>query len=143
MNHETEQPLEHVEQAKHAAHSPFDRKVAMTMAIVAAVLACVSLLGHRAHTDTVLKSTLAADQWSFYQAKKGRQDLYEGLSDLVSADSTDSKPRDSIETSLAKWQANIERYKTEAEKIKDDAEGLHQESEQSHHRADRFDLGEL
>jgi hypothetical protein len=142
MNHETEQPLEHVEHAQHAASNPFDRKVAMTMAIVAAVLACVALLSHREHTETVLLSTKAADQWSFYQAKKGRQHLYEGLADLLTGNSGDAKS-ESTKASLSKWQDNIERYKTEAEEIMNEAKRLHEESELSHHRADRFDLGEL
>jgi Domain of unknown function (DUF4337) len=141
MTPESDQPLEHVEHAQHAALNSFDRKVAMTMAIVAAALACVILLSHREHTKTILLTTQAADQWSFYQAKKGRQHLYEGLSDLVNTNPAASTS--DLKKSLAKWQANVERYKAEAEEIKEKAEGLHEESELSHHRADRFDLGEL
>ena len=32
---------------------PFDRRVAMTMAIIAAVLACVTMLSHRAHDESL------------------------------------------------------------------------------------------
>src|SRR5438445_140893 len=49
----TEKHLEHAEHARHAAHDPFDRRVAMTMAIVAAVLACVTMLSHRSHNETL------------------------------------------------------------------------------------------
>lgn len=45
--------VEHIEHQQHAAHSPFDRRVAMTMAIVASVLACVTMLSHRAHNATL------------------------------------------------------------------------------------------
>jgi len=50
---ETEHHLEHAEHAQHAAHSPFDRRVTMTIAIIAAMLACVTLLSHRAHNETL------------------------------------------------------------------------------------------
>jgi hypothetical protein len=50
----THEHLEHAEHAEHAAHNPFDRKVAMTMAIVAAALACIVMLSHREHNETLL-----------------------------------------------------------------------------------------
>src|SRR5262249_36365634 len=77
---ETEHHLEHAEHAQHAAHSPFDRRVTMTIAIIAALLACVTLLSHRAHNETLALeieagqfSTSATDKWNQYQAKKIRQ----------------------------------------------------------------------
>ena len=157
MPHEAEQPLENVEHAQHAALNPFDRRVAMTMAIVAAVLAFVTLLSHREHNATLLhqmeanvKNTEAADQWAFYQAKKNRGHLYEGLTDLVTVTATDAKTNETTKSALGKWQGNAERYKNEAEDIKKKAEDLQhkskelaEDSEHSHHRADRFDLGEL
>src|SRR5262249_23929671 len=128
-----------------------------TMAIVAAVLAGVTLLSHRAHNATLLhqiegniQNTEAADQWAFYQAKKGREHLYEAMEELVNVTSSDAKSNEAAKSSRAKWQASAERYKGEAEDIKTKAETLHHESEksqeESHHshlRADRFDLGEL
>ena len=157
MSHEAEQPLEHVEHAQHAAHSPFDRRVAMTMAIVAAVLAAVTLLSHREHNATIshqiesnIKSTEAANQWAYYQAKKGREHLYEAMSELVSTSSNDAKSSDSAKSSISKWRGNAERYRGEAEKIKTEAEKFqHQskefgdESHHSHDRANWFDWGEL
>src|SRR5438132_7485713 len=98
MPHEAEQPLENVEHAQHAAQNPFDRRVAMTMAIVAAVLAGVTLLSHREHNATLLhqmqaniENTDAADQWAFYQAKKSREHMYEALSDLAKVTAADAK----------------------------------------------------
>src|SRR4051812_45637120 len=79
--------------AQHASHDPFDRRVAITMVVIAAVLAGVKVLGHRAHNDVlrynieagqkrteadtlhtkaVAASTRASNQWSYYQAKKLR-----------------------------------------------------------------------
>src|SRR4051812_34094187 len=70
MAHGTEHHLEEAHHAEHARHDPFDRRVAMTMAIVAAALACVTMLSHRAHNETLKNTTEAANQWAYFQAKK-------------------------------------------------------------------------
>ena len=53
MTHGPDHHIEEAEHAAHAAHHPFDRLVAMTIAIVAAFLACATMLSHRAHTRTL------------------------------------------------------------------------------------------
>src|SRR5256885_1786986 len=83
MSHGPEQQIEHAEHAAHAAHDRFDRPVTISIAMVAAVLACVSMLGHRAHNETLrlqgealhhqsqagIKNTEAANKWAYYQSK--------------------------------------------------------------------------
>jgi hypothetical protein len=73
---ETEHHLEHAEHAHHAAHNPFDRRVTMSIAIIAAMLACVTMLSHRAHNATLQlhieandNFTLATNKWTYYQEK--------------------------------------------------------------------------
>src|SRR5262249_35975968 len=39
--------------AEHASHDPFARWVAITMVVIAAVLAGVKVLGHRSHNETL------------------------------------------------------------------------------------------
>src|SRR5690242_13805781 len=91
MGHTTPEHLEHAEHAQHHAHDPFARGVAVSMAIIAALLAVVTLLSHRGHTETVrlqaeansiqtegahletmsnVKHTEWADHYAWYQAKK-------------------------------------------------------------------------
>src|SRR5262245_11531433 len=88
----TPEQLEHIEHDRHAAHSRFDRNVAMTMAIQAAGLEALTRFGHRAHNETLqlqiqagMKKTEAADQWAFYQAKNIREHEYEAFLALDSA----------------------------------------------------------
>ncbi len=45
---------EEAQHVEHASHDQFSRRVAITMVMVAAVLAAVKVLGHRAHNDTLL-----------------------------------------------------------------------------------------
>src|SRR5580692_2596428 len=56
MENGPEEHLEHAEHAKHAARDPFDKRVTVTIAIVAAVLAGVTMAGHKAHNETLLLS---------------------------------------------------------------------------------------
>ncbi len=104
MAHGTEHHLQEAEHAHHHAQDPFDRRVAMTMAILAAVLAGVTMASHRAHNETLRLQnealafqseankietqvdtlhTKASDKWGYYQAKKNRLYQYEALADLV------------------------------------------------------------
>src|SRR5947209_19386436 len=97
MTHGTDQHLEHAEHVQHHAHDPFDRWVAMSMAIVAAVLACVSMLSHRAHNQTLKLHILANDditeasnRWGYYQAKKNREYMYTADAALLAVLAKDS-----------------------------------------------------
>ena len=81
---------EEADHAQHAAHDPFDKRVAMTMVVVAAVLAAVKVQGHRTHNETLsyqirsnVAHTQASDLWGYYQAKKNRQYMYEADAALL------------------------------------------------------------
>src|SRR5882757_772417 len=93
----TQEHLEHAEHAEHNASDPFNQRVAVSMAIVAALLAGISMVGHRTHnrvlqlqgdanryrteaaTAEVEKSNLFA--WS--QSKRLRQAQFETSAALV------------------------------------------------------------
>src|SRR5258708_20000065 len=72
------------EHAEHAQH-PFDKRVAASMAIIAAALAVVSVLGHLFATEELLLQQKASDQWSYYQAKSIRRYQSEVAKDLFPA----------------------------------------------------------
>jgi len=162
MSHGTEEHLEHAEHAQHPVHDPFYRQVAMTMAIVAAVLACVTMLSHREHTETLrlqneasIHQTEASDKWAHYQAKKNREYQYEIAEEMLAslADAGKGPPsKDSSSASSKKenWNQKVARYKEETAEIRKDAEKderdageSQKKSHRAHDRADRFDLGEL
>jgi hypothetical protein len=121
---------------------PFDRQVAMTMAIIAAVLACVTMLSHRAHDDSLsllaeanrlttaanIHHTEASDQWGYYQAKNNRSSELEAslalLSVLGKAPGADAHSADTVET----WTGEIRKYReTELPALKIKAEALDKE----------------
>jgi len=57
-------------------HRPLERRIGVTMALFAALLAIATLMGHRLHTDEVVLQTRTADGWAYYQAKNIRSQMY-------------------------------------------------------------------
>ncbi len=122
------------EQAEHA-HSSFDKKVAATMAITAAALAIVAVMGHLATTEELLKQQKASDQWSYYQAKSIRRYTSEFARDVFQ-----SMNNASLSQTYAK---NIEKYRKDDEDIQKEAQGLEKESDLKGREALRLHFGEV
>lgn len=160
MANPTEHAIEHAEHSAHAAHDPFERRVTITIAIVAAMLACSTMLGHRAHNQTLqllLEANDAfaneADMWNQYQAKKIRQVQYEGLaaSTLLAANDNDTFGRCADRSlQVVFWRCEAGRYSVETKEIQGKAEQFQatakqrkQDSHHVHHLSDHYDFAEL
>jgi len=171
MEHSPEQHFEHAEHAQHAAQNPFDRKVTMSIAIVAAILACITMLGHRAHNATLLLQgeaiqlqTLASvrhseesNKWNYYQAQKFRSHMYQAnlemlteLNRAVGKEKTSSAAVERWKKQVQKYESRFDAEKAKAEELDKEVKHLQAEAQsklkESHHahaRADRFDYGEL
>jgi hypothetical protein len=157
MSHGTEHNLEESHHAEHASHDEFTRRVAMTMAIVAASLACVTLLSHRSHNATIqdqIKSndnlTEASDKWGYYQAKKNRQYMLEADAEMLAVLATRPDTADRAEKDITEWKNTAAKYKEESGKIEEEARKLTEDSKdcehkahESHLRSNFFDFGEL
>ncbi len=107
------------EHAEHGHHDPSVAPVTVTMAIIAVLVTGVSLLGHRAHTETIIAQSLASDQWAFYQAKSIRQHTYEVFVDLAAAQA--GKGNTEAAAVQEKYKAEIARYANEEKDIQDKA----------------------
>src|SRR5215471_8933161 len=59
------------------------RVVGLTTAVFAALLAVVTLVGHRLHTEEIVLQTRAVDGWAYYQAKNNRAHMYAADSKLA------------------------------------------------------------
>jgi hypothetical protein len=92
------QPHEEAEHASHHASDPWDKRVAMSMVVIAALLAAVKVLGHSTHNDQLaflskanVSHTQESDQWNFFQAKKMREVLAELRASLAVPESKGGK----------------------------------------------------
>jgi hypothetical protein len=111
------------------------------MAILAVLVAAVSLLGHGAHTEELLLQTRATDQWAYFQAKSIRRHSYELF--LAEMSVFASRKSEQVEKVKEKYAKEIERYRDEQEEIEAEARKAEAEVKVQRGRADRFDLGEV
>jgi hypothetical protein len=68
--------VEELKEGAEHAHNKGEKRIGLTMAIVAVLLAIATMLGHRAHTEEVKLQTKVNDGWGFYQAKHDRAHQY-------------------------------------------------------------------
>jgi len=127
----TEELQEHAEHAK----EPFDKRVAGTMAIIAAVLAVVSVLGHITTTEELLNQQKASDQWSYYQAKSIRRYQSEVARDLFAQLTNEAMSETYVK--------NAEKYRKDDEDIQKEAQALENESHLRGRQALRLHFGEV
>jgi hypothetical protein len=126
-----EELQEHAEHAK----DPFDRRVAGTMAVLAAVMAIVSVMGHILTTEELLNQQKASDQWSYYQAKSIRRYESEVARDLFAAMK--------LPEMSEQYKKNSEKYRKDDEDIQKEAQELENESHLHGRQALRLHFGEV
>src|SRR5579863_2571660 len=127
------------ELSEHAEHAkdPFDRNVAVSMAMIAAALAIVTVLGHIFSNEELLAQQKASDQWAYYQAKSIRRYESDIAKDILK--NLTAAPAAAVE----KYAANQERYEKEGEEVQNEARKLEQESGMRGRQALRFHTGEV
>ena len=134
-----------VEELHEAAERAKERKelapVSFTMAILAVLVATVTLLGHRAHTEEILAQTRATDQWSYYQAKNMRRNNLEALDDVLTA--LENTKAERAEEVRKHFHQEIDKYRDQQKDIQNEARSLEAEVQRNSRRANRFDLGEV
>jgi Domain of unknown function (DUF4337) len=133
--------MELKENAEHGSEERSLAPVTLTMAILAVLVASVTLLGHRAHTEEVLLQSRANDEWAYYQGK----DIRRHEDDLAVDSHTDFVLRDPVlaESHKEKYAKEVERYTEEIKEIQVEAKKAEDEVKVEESRADRFDLGEV
>jgi uncharacterized protein HemX len=127
---------EEIEEHVHHAKEPFDKMVAGTMAIIAALLAIVSVLGQHFNTETLLKQQESSDQWAFYQAKNIRRYSAQMGQDLLTQIKA---PAEAID----KYAKDGEKYDKQMEEIQKEARNLAKERDDAEAKSRRFHFGEV
>jgi hypothetical protein len=128
-----------IEVSPHHAADPDTRRVGILVGVVGILLSVVTIASHRAHTQAVIHRTESNDQWTYYQAKKIRENTSEVALALLTTLSSDSAK---IEAPARKLEAARAKYAADAERIQDDARARDEETKTEERRALRFDIGE-
>jgi Domain of unknown function (DUF4337) len=137
----TEELQELHEHAEHAREHPDLAPITISMAVLAVLVATVSLLGHRTHTEEIILQNKVTDQWGYYQAKNIRRHTDELFADLTTVMAT--KDPEATAKLQQKYRAEADRYKDEQKELDSKARETEAETEHATRKADRFDLGEV
>jgi hypothetical protein len=114
--------------------------ISLAISILAVMVAMVTVLGHRSHTEAVLNQAKAGDQWNQYQAKKIRMESLQVVVDQMGLQPTiDAK---ASAAKLAEYKAHIARWNDDLKEESKVATEFQDEVKHAEGQAARFDLGE-
>src|SRR5581483_10797007 len=117
---------------------PYGKRVGVQAAIIAVVLAVVTILSHRAHTEAVLVKAAANDNWQRYQSTRVKLHSIEVGEDLVSSLATKERGA----ALLAEYARDKGKYEKRSEELQNEARHNEEEGEAIEKRALYFDFGE-
>ena len=141
--------LPNPEELEEIKNQTFTRRVAITTAVYAVMLAIAALGGNNAMKDMLVAQQEASDQWAFYQAKVIREHEYRIQQKRLEAElaerSTSMAPavRQQYEALLAEFAAEAKRYNAEKKDIEQAAKTLEHQRDVNRSRDPYFDFAEV
>jgi len=137
------------EELEEMRNTGFTRRVAITTAIYAVMLAIAALGGNNAMKDMLLAQQQSSDQWAFYQAKVIREHEYRIQQKRLEVELAERgagmapEARQQYEALLAEFTAETKRYNAEKKDIEKDAKKLEHERDVNRQRDPYFDFAEV
>jgi hypothetical protein len=116
------------------------RSISLGISILAVLVAMVTVLGHRSHTEAVLMQSRAGDQWNEYQAKKIRMDNLSVDVDLLALQPSNDSA--AVAAKTKQYQEHIEKWKQDLTEEQEKAREFEREVTKAEAKAARYDLGE-
>lgn len=127
--------IHHEEGEKH--HDPLGQRVGIMAAVLAVLLAVVTIASHRTHTEAIIARSGANDAWAHYQATRVKFHSLELGEDLLSA----LAPVNGA-GKLADYKKSKVKYEEQGKDIRKEAEEKEHETKAAEDRALRYDIGE-
>ncbi|MGC4123234.1 MAG: DUF4337 family protein [Myxococcales bacterium] len=128
------------------ANDPFQRRVAITMALYTVLIAFTGMLTSQARTKALLLSNEVANEWSFFQAKSTKQiiagatkEIIERLPATPATAEGEAAKGPTLAQAVEKLAKDADRYEKEKEEIKLKAEKLNQQGEHHQHQEHWFE----
>ena len=128
------------ERAEHGAHDSKLAPVSFTEALLAVILALITVLGHRAHTHQIVMQTRANDQWGFYQGNNIRGKADENFAKLMSV--MDFREKEKADKLQEWFNSEADRHRDKLKEIEKEARSLEAEAFREQRLANRFDFAE-
>jgi len=127
----------------------FTRRVALTTALFAVMLAITSLGGNNAMKEMLLAQQEASNQWAFYQSKVNREQLCKTNKELVGAILLERAPsmrpeaKSKYETLLKSFEVEEVRYRAEKREIEKEAKHSETTRDVNRQKDPYFDFAEV
>jgi len=145
----SEVELPDIEELEEEKKKNFTRRLALSTAIFAVILAITSLGGNNAMKEMILAQQQASNQWGFYQAKVIREHLYRSEKLRLEADllergtlmKPDAKKR--IESLIKRMAEEEARFGAEKKEIEEEAKKLEHERDLNRNKDPYFDYAEV
>ncbi len=126
-------------QMKEAGESSMTH-VSLIISILAVLVAMVTVLGHRQHTEAILLQARASDTWNEYQARKMRLQQVNIAEDVLSLQPSSNDA--AVQAKLRDYKAHTAKWQSELDEDQEKAKDLEAEVALAEVKAGRFDIGE-
>src|SRR5437667_9596800 len=118
---------------------PAGKRVGVQAAILAVLLAIVTIASHRTHTSAIIHKSTSNDQWAYYQATRIKLHNTELGQDLIHIFGTKNEGAEKV---LADYEKQKKKYEEQSKENQEKARAADEAAEVDEHRALRFDIGE-
>ncbi len=140
LHEQHEHALEH--EGSGEAHGRSQKPISFTMSVLAVMVAIITVLGHRTHTEAVLMQARASDQWNLYQAKKIRQNETQLAADLLGALPTAGSSGANAASLVAGYKAHLSKWTADLADEEGKARRFEESVEAAERKARSYDLSE-
>lgn len=130
--------LEIHHESEHAI-DPTGQSVGVLAAILAVLLAVVTIASHRTHTAAIIHKSSANDAWQHYQSARVKYHNLELGEDLLAVIGAKNDAADKM---LNDYRGQKKKYEKQQDEISAEAQSAQEEAERDERRALRYDLGE-
>ena len=128
--------------AEGETHGRSQKSISFTMSVLAVLVAVITVLGHRTHTEAVLMQARASDQWNLYQAKKIRQNETQLAADLLGALPSAGSSGGSAASIVAGYKAHLAKWTADIADEEGKARRFEESVEEAERKARSYDLSE-
>lgn len=116
------------------------KAISLAISVLAVLVAMVTVVGHRSHTEAVLSQARASDMWNEYQAKKIRSDQTNVAIDLLVLQPNSNG--EAVAKKLEEYRSHVDKWKEDLAEEQKQAREFESEVDHAEKQAVRFDIGE-
>jgi len=118
---------------------PAGKRIGIQAAMLAVLLAVVTILSHRTHTSAIMHKSTSNDQWAYYQATRIKLHSSELGQNLIRVFGAKAE---GVEKVLADYESQAKKYEEQSKDNQERAKAADEAAEADEHRALRYDIGE-